>query len=119
MAHCCCCGRGGRANKVAPSSTSGEERQAEKQASATERHSAQSLPDGDEFTVDMELEESQEIDMSSWTVSRVFKRIFHASLDSKMALNLYGNKRGVLNEQKRQDVDGSSRWMIHPCSQFR
>ena len=54
-----------------------------------------------------------------WTVARVFKNIFHASADSKIALKFYGNKKGVLIEQKRQDDECCSRWMIHPCSRFR
>ena len=65
-------------------------------------------------TQDLERDEEQ-----GSTVARVFKNIFHASADSKIALKFYGNKKGVLMERKRQDDECCSRWMIHPCSRFR
>ena len=69
-------------------------------------------------STEVEIEEN-ETD-GTWTVSGMFKSVFHASPDNKLALKLYGNKKGVLTEQKRQDTeDCCRRWMIHPCSNFR
>jgi len=71
-----------------------------------------------EFT-EVEIDENLKEADGTWTVAGVFKSIFHASTDSKLALKLYGSKKGVLVEQKRQDTECCSRWMIHPCSHFR
>ena len=69
-------------------------------------------------STEVEIEEN-ETD-GTWTVSGMFKSVFHASPDNKLALKLYGNKKGVLTEQKRQDTECCCRrWMIHPCSNFR
>ncbi|KAL7669052.1 hypothetical protein ACOME3_009723 [Neoechinorhynchus agilis] len=37
--------------------------------------------------------------------------------DNKLSLKLFGNKRAVLKERKRQESEG--RFIIHPCSNFR
>jgi hypothetical protein len=37
--------------------------------------------------------------------------------DNKLAMKLFGSKKGVLKEKKRQlEV---SHWIVHPCSNFR
>jgi hypothetical protein len=37
--------------------------------------------------------------------------------DNKLAMKLFGSKKGVLREKKRQlEV---SHWIVHPCSNFR
>ncbi len=122
MAQCCCCNRLRRSNKVVDSSTSETADEKKREASAAARRSAQSVASADtEFTeVDLGADvQSEDLDIISWSVTNVFKRIFHAAPDSKLALKFYGSKRGVLNEIKRQDVECCSRWMIHPCSHFR
>ena len=68
---------------------------------------------------EVEICELEDDEGQGWTVARVFQTIFHASADSRMALKFYGSKKGVLNEQKRQNDQCCSRWMIHPCSHFR
>ena len=55
---------------------------------------------------------------SQWTVPGVFKSIFHVSPDNKLAVKLYGSKKGLLL-QKRNHETGSNKWMIHPYSHFR
>jgi hypothetical protein len=37
--------------------------------------------------------------------------------DNKLAMKLFGSKKGVLKEKLRQQE--VSRWVIHPCSNFR
>ncbi len=59
-----------------------------------------------------------EVDRSSWSVARVFGIFFHASPNSKLALKLFGNKKSIIQEKKRQE-NGSLKWMIHPYSRFR
>ena len=54
----------------------------------------------------------------SWTVTGVFRKVFHASPDNKLAIKLFGSKKGVLLEKKRQDR-GCRKWMVHPYSHFR
>lgn len=54
----------------------------------------------------------------SWTVADIFRRVFHASPDNQLAIKLYGSKKGVLLEKKRQDR-GCRKWMVHPYSHFR
>ena len=71
-----------------------------------------------EFT-EVEIDDNLKEGDGTWTVAGVFKSIFHASTDNKLALKLYGSKKGVLIERKRQDTECCSRWMIHPCSHFR
>ena len=55
---------------------------------------------------------------SQWTVPGVFKSIFHASPDNKLAVKLYGSKKELLI-QKKINEKGSKKWMIHPYSHFR
>ena len=56
--------------------------------------------------------------LRQWTVSRIFKSIFHASPDNKLAVKLYGSKKELLLQKKHQE-EGSNKWMIHPYSHFR
>ena len=37
--------------------------------------------------------------------------------DNKLAMKLFGSKKGVLKEKLRQQEVGH--WIIHPCSNFR
>ena len=55
---------------------------------------------------------------SQWTVPGIFKSIFHVSPDNKLAVKLYGSKKGLLL-QKQHHESGSNKWMIHPYSHFR
>ena len=117
MAHCCCC-KFRTSNKIADASEENEEyeyAQQKRRASTTSELSAQTFDS--EFT-EVEIGDNLQAP-DSWTVAGVFKRIFHAAPDNKLAQKLYGSKKGVLKERKRQDVDCCIRWMIHPCSHFR
>lgn len=60
-----------------------------------------------------------ESDQSGHSMGGLFKSIFHASADNRLALKLYGNKREIITEQNRQDSNCCSRWMVHPFSHFR
>lgn len=52
--------------------------------------------------------------------TKVLQSLFHASVDNKLALKLYGSKKNIISEQNRQRRNGcSTRWMIHPFSHFR
>ena len=55
---------------------------------------------------------------SQWTVPGIFKSIFHVSPDNKLAVKLYGSKKGLLLQKKNHET-GSNKWMIHPYSHFR
>ena len=67
--------------------------------------------------VTMENDSDHEPD-GSWSVTGVFRKVFHASPDNKLAVKLFGSKKGVIREKKRQD-SGCKMWMIHPYSHFR
>ena len=74
-----------------------------------------------EVQIDGENSNKQEQDnnsASAWTVPGIFKSIFHASPDNKLAVKLYGSKKQLLLEKKHQEK-GSNKWMIHPYSHFR
>lgn len=60
-----------------------------------------------------------ESDLSAHSVGGLFKSIFHASAENKLALKLYGSKKEIITEQNRQDSNCCSRWMVHPFSHFR
>lgn len=114
MAECRCspCGicRGSR-GKVRPrSSTNSGVKQINQTHSSTkveiEREDAGSDHDG--------VEKAN----SQWTVPGIFKSIFHVSADNKLAVKLYGSKKGLLLQKKHHE-SGSNKWMIHPFSHFR
>ena len=79
----------------------------------------------DEWILDLDRKETEpstnteESPKSTKSAASLFKSIFHASLENRLALKLYGNKKGILTEQTRQDSACCSRWMIHPFSHFR
>ena len=76
--------------------------------------------DSNTVAVDVDAAESElRASDSSWSVTTVFRKIFHASPDSRMALKLYGSKKKLMLERKRQESNRSSNLMIHPCSPFR
>lgn len=88
-----------------------------------------SVPEGEDWT--MEVDESA-IETSSTmalkeaihspprSIRSILQSIFHASADNKLALKLYGSKKEIVVEQKRQNSNGScTRWIIHPFSHFR
>ena len=54
------------------------------------------------------------------SISKFVRSIFHASSANKLALKLYGSKKEIIMEQKRQNNNGCcTRWLIHPYSNFR
>lgn len=113
MAECRCapCSffRGSR-SKVGPqSSTSSGEKQVNRTQSSTK--------------VEIEREGSDhggvlEKAHYQWTVPGIFKSIFYVSPDSKLAVKLYGSKKGLLLQKKHHET-GNNKWMIHPYSHFR
>ena len=115
MAECRCapcgCFRGSR-SKVGPqSSANSGEKQVHLSQSSTK--------------VELEREDSDpshgdvlEKAHSQWTIPGVFKSIFHVSPDNKLAVKLYGSKKGLLLQKKHHET-GSNKWMIHPYSHFR
>lgn len=52
-------------------------------------------------------------------ISRAFQAILLPSPRNRLALELYGNEKEIKKEQKRQEEDFSTRWMIHPFSHLR
>ncbi len=111
MAECrcapCSCFRGSR-SKVGPkSSAHSSEKQVHQSESSTK--------------VELEREGShtsrEGVGQSQWTIPGVFQSIFHVSADNKLAIKLYGNKKGLLRQKK--DHETSNKWMIHPYSHFR
>ncbi len=64
------------------------------------------------------IDEDSDNEADGWSVAGIFRKFFHASPDSKLAVKLYGSKKSVVHEKKRQSK-GGTRWMIHPCSHFR
>ena len=73
------------------------------------------IPDEEAENVPKDTDDEQD----STSIVSLFKKIFRASPDNKLALKLYGNKQGIIKEQNRQDSNFCSRWMIHPFSHFR
>lgn len=84
-----------------------------------EQSAAGAVDDSNEVAVDVDTDSELKAQDSSWSVTVVFRKIFHASPDSRMALKLYGSKKKVMLERKRQESNRSSNLMIHPCSPFR
>lgn len=52
-------------------------------------------------------------------ISKGLKTMLFPNPRNRLALELYGNEKEVLKEQKRQDENFATRWMIHPLSLFR
>lgn len=104
-----CCPFCMRSNRLAP----GDELD-------SQRKSDNSLDTDNGFTeVDMDDDQISDHEPDgSWTVAGVFRKVFHASPDNKLAIKLFGSKKGVLLEKKRQDR-GCRKWMVHPYSHFR
>ena len=77
------------------------------------KNSTISEPFGSEFNV-----KSTNVKASvSRTKDRAYlKTLFHVQ-DNKISLKLFGSKRGVREEQERQEKIGY--YVIHPCSIFR
>ena len=73
-----------------------------------------------EVEIDTDASEDGEAHMnnSQWTVPGIFKSIFHASPDNKLAVKLYGSKKELLIQKKNHEK-GSKKWMVHPYSHFR
>lgn len=84
-----------------------------------EQSEAGPVDDSNKVAVDVDADSELRAMDSSWSVTTVFRKIFHASPDSRMALKLYGSKKKVMLERKRQESNRSSNLMIHPCSPFR
>lgn len=84
-----------------------------------EQSPAGSGEDSNTVAVDVDADSELRAMDSSWSVTTVFRKIFHASPDSRMALKLYGSKKKLMLERKRQESNRSSNLMIHPCSPFR
>lgn len=104
MADCCCfctC----RKNKLAPTES---------------RDNSRKFYESENECTEVEIEDKDDIDEEdgTWTVTGVFKSIFHASPDNKLAVKLYGSKKMVKKDQEMQ-LKGCSKWMIHPYSHFR
>ena len=111
MADCCCFCLSKR-NKLAPAESRSDKTSAEVSASDGEASK------GNDFTeVEIDDKEDHEPD-GSWTVTGIFKSIFHASPDNKLAVKLYGSKNMMKKDQVIQEK-GCRKWMIHPYSHFR
>lgn len=111
MADCCCfCMY--KKNRLAPTESQADKKNVE----ASTSNEASNI--SDDFTeVEIDDKEDHEPD-GTWTVTGIFKSIFHASPDNKLAVKLYGNKNMVKKDQEIQEK-GCSKWMIHPYSHFR
>ena len=72
-----------------------------------------------EVKMDDSAESLGDVD-APWSINSLFRTVFHATPDSRVAVKLYGSKNGVLKEKMRQEKSKSgSKWMIHPYSHFR